>query len=55
MVRFTEMGNNPKTALNFAQLEDFHKENAFYRGKNELSDQYLVKSQEWREIVFQDT
>lgn len=46
MVRFTEMGNNPKTALNFAQLEDFHKEIAFWRGYNRLSDEYLVKSQE---------
>lgn len=46
MVRFTEMGNNPKTALNFAQLEDFHGEITFYRGNNELSDEYLVKSQE---------
>lgn len=35
MVRFTEMGNNPKTAPNFAELEDFHKEIALYKGKQE--------------------
>lgn len=47
MVRFTEMGNNPKTALNFAQLEDFYKEIAFYWGNNRFWDEFLVKSQEW--------
>lgn len=46
MVRFTEMGNNPKTVLNLAQLEDFYKEIAFYWGNNRLSDEFLVKSQE---------
>lgn len=36
MVRFTEMGNNPETALNSAQLEAFHREITFYRENNGL-------------------
>lgn len=36
MVRFTEMGNNPETALNSAQLEAFHREITFYRENNRL-------------------